>query len=479
MRRKDFQSAALRDILAPEAEYSFTAARSRRLSRTDDRSRSRLPRVLWEGREYRNMEKSVFAAALEKSLAFNRKKQTLAMAGWFALCLSALCFYGVSKLPLQEAEFSSSMGSIKSIESKAPPGHDSVGTGERRSVAGLSNVSDAPAPSTLSVPNDPPLPGNTPSSALSLEAVFSGADIAYSGDVSAEAAFLINRGTFDVLYAHNADAVLPMASTTKIMTALIVLENCDLSEEVKVKAESCGVEGSSCYLVPGENITVEDLLYGLMLESGNDSAEALALHCAGSIPAFTQLMNDRAASLGLTRTHFDNPHGLSSDNHRTTARELALIACEAMRHPVFRTIVSTTSHRVEKDGVLTHYFINHNKLLRSYPGTIGVKTGYTLASGRCLVSCAKHEDGEYIAVTLNDRADWRDHKALYDYAFSSFDTLCSAKSGELCLYFGGKRYTNAADLRIMLPKDTKQYSLSAVLTASPSNHFAGAASPPQ
>ena len=233
---------------------------------------------------------------------------------------------------------------------------------------------------------------------------------------AARAALLLHGETGTVLYENNADEFLPIASTTKIMTALVVLERCDLADRVEILPEYTGVEGSGMRFRAGDVFTVEELLYGLMLQSGNDAAVALACHTAGSEAAFAELMNEKAAALGLTSTHYANPHGLDAEGHGSTARELGLLAAEAMRSETFRAIVST-----ERKSIGTQTYVNHNRLLRTYPGAVGVKTGYTMSAGRILVSCARREDTELICVTISDPDDWADHEALLDWGFENFE----------------------------------------------------------
>ena len=224
------------------------------------------------------------------------------------------------------------------------------------------------------------------------------------------------------LFDKNADKRHPMASTTKIMTALIVLENCALDEEFKIPTEAAGIEGSSVYLEAGEVQSVENMLYALLLASANDAAIALAIHTAGSVAAFAELMNRRAEEMGLTDTHFTNPHGLADKEHYTTARELAKIAAEAMKNPTFCEIASAKSKVISaKNGTASRTLTNHNRLLRNYDGCIGVKTGFTKNSGRCLVSAAERNGMLLVAVTLDAPDDWRDHTALLDYGFSQYE----------------------------------------------------------
>lgn len=245
-----------------------------------------------------------------------------------------------------------------------------------------------------------------------------------AGALSAKAAVVIDADTGEVLYTHNADTRLPMASTTKIMTALVALGEGDLDRTYTVKKEYTQVEGTSIYLREGETLTLRDTLYGLLLESGNDAAVAIAGECGGQT-AFLRKMNDRAAALGLTNTHFDNPNGLPSADHYTTAHELAIITAEAMRDPVFRQIVSTKTYSV---GQRT--FTNHNRLLSMYEGAIGVKTGYTKAAGRCLVSAAERNGRTLIVVTLNDPDDWNDHIALFDQCFAQYTPVTLHEAGD-------------------------------------------------
>ena len=237
--------------------------------------------------------------------------------------------------------------------------------------------------------------------------------------VSAESAVLTEAKSGRVLYEKNARARMPMASTTKIMTALVALEHGDPEATVSVDPRAVGVEGSSVYLKAGEKLTLRELVYCLMLASANDAAEAIAYHISGSIEGFSELMNRKASELGLTDTHFENPHGLDGESHYTTARELAALTARALENPDFAAIVSTNSREVDSDTG-RHTLFNHNKLLRSYEGCIGVKTGYTQKSGRCLVSAAERDGMTLICVTLNAPDDWNDHTRLLDYGFEHF-----------------------------------------------------------
>ncbi len=263
---------------------------------------------------------------------------------------------------------------------------------------------------------------------------------------SAKAAVLIDAKSGAVLFEKNAHSPLPMASTTKIMTALAVIENSNPDDVITVSNNASGVEGSSIYLTAGEKITVRDLLYGLLLESGNDAATALAEGVFGSVEKCCEYMNMRTHEMGLVSTNFTNPHGLDSDNHYTTAYELAVITQNAMDNDIFREIVSTKNYT--SSGENMRYFSNHNRLLNSYAPAIGVKTGYTLRSGRCLVSASKMSNEEYIAVTLCDPLDWQDHKEMHDFGFESFNGYEIASKDSFYLRLGFCNYSPDEDIYI-------------------------------
>jgi D-alanyl-D-alanine carboxypeptidase (penicillin-binding protein 5/6) len=259
-----------------------------------------------------------------------------------------------------------------------------------------------------------------------------------------------------VLYEHNADKKMLIASTTKIMTAIIVIEKCSLDDKVAVKPSWCGAEGSSMYLRSGDSYTVRDLLTGMMLASGNDAAVALACYTAGSIGAFAGLMNKKAKELGMTSSAFKNPNGLDEQGHYSTARDMARLTDYCMRSAEFRQIVSCRSKTIGGKS-----YVNHNKLLWNCPGCIGVKTGYTKASGRSLVSCCERDGTRYICVTLGDPDDWTDHQALYDWAFGQYRELpvIDAGSAMSLPVVAGKetavRIVPECSVRIFLPADAK------------------------
>ena len=248
--------------------------------------------------------------------------------------------------------------------------------------------------------------------------------------VSASSAALYCPATGEFAFTQNADVRRGMASTTKIMTALVAIEQGDPAAEIVIPPEAVGVEGSSLYLKAGEKMTLRDLLYGLLLQSANDAAEAIAVAVGGSVEGFADLMNAKAAQMGLTDTHFTNPHGLADENHYTTARELAEIAAEAMRQPLFREICGSRRAAIPNGEGGKRYLVNHNRLLFTYAGAVGVKTGFTKATGRCLVSAAQRDGVELIAVTLGAPDDWRDHAAMLDYGFSAYERVTLAAAGQ-------------------------------------------------
>ena len=245
--------------------------------------------------------------------------------------------------------------------------------------------------------------------------------------VSAQKAILLDSGTGRALYQKNADSKSLIASTTKIMTALVVCEQCNVLDRMRIPREAVGIEGSSMYLREGEVLTLQELLYGLMLHSGNDAAVALAIYCGGTVEGFAQLMNDKAHRLGLSGTHFENPHGLDSPGHYSNARDLAVLAAYAMKNPIFAKTVSTKQVRIGE-----RYLTNHNKLLWRVPGADGVKTGFTKAAGRILVSSASRDGRRLICVTINDGNDWADHAALLEEGFSRY-TLRQVLSAGDCV----------------------------------------------
>ena len=233
--------------------------------------------------------------------------------------------------------------------------------------------------------------------------------------VSARSAIVMDALTGRVLYERNADDRSLIASTTKIMTALVVCEQCNVLDRMRIPKEAVGIEGSSIYLREGEVLTIQELLYGMMLHSGNDAATALAIYCGGTVEGFAQLMNDKAQRLGLRGTHFVNPHGLDAPGHYSTARDLAVLAAYAMKNPIFAQTVSTKSLSMGNRALR-----NHNKLLWQLEGADGVKTGYTQAAGRILVSSATRDGRRLIMVTIHDPNDWQDHKTMLERGFADY-----------------------------------------------------------
>ncbi len=266
-------------------------------------------------------------------------------------------------------------------------------------------------------------------------------------EISAKAACLICADTGEVIFCKNEREKLPMASTTKIMTGLLAAESGKMQETVTVSANAERQKGSSIYLRNGDEILLNDLTYGLMLNSGNDAAVAIAEFLAGDTKAFCRKMTERAEEIGAKDTSFKNPNGLEEEGHYTTAYDLALIGAEAMRNKIFAEIASTKKMNAETPGGIL-YFTNHNKLLAQYEGAVGIKTGFTKAAGRCLVSAAERDGIMLVAVTLNDPDDWKDHKAMLDYGFEKASRKTIVKKGEILkrIKSGGMEYTfSAAD----------------------------------
>ena len=246
-------------------------------------------------------------------------------------------------------------------------------------------------------------------------------------DTSAASAILIDANSGRVLYEHNANEKRYIASITKLMTALVAMESGHtLDETVKIKREYTGAEGSSMYLIEGETLTLEALMYGLLLASGNDAALAVAGFCGGTVRDFVARMNRRAAQLGMENTHFLNPSGLTEQGHMSTAADMARLAAACMNEPAIAKIVATRSI-----SIAGRSFTNHNKLLSRYEGCVGMKTGYTEKAGRTLISCAQRGDMRLIVVTLDDGNDWADHTALFDFGFATYKNTTLAEAGQV------------------------------------------------
>ena len=247
---------------------------------------------------------------------------------------------------------------------------------------------------------------------------------ALDSGISAKAAILVEALTGRVLYAKNEHTRLPIASTTKIMTTLLTLESggmqeTGLDEYFKIDENSIKVEGSSMGLLPGDSITKRGLAYGMLLASGNDSANAAAVKLAGSLPAFSEMMNRRSREIGMTNTNFVTPSGLDAPEHYSTAYDMALLGREAIKNPDFLSICQQKTASLEYGNPpYKRWLKNHNRMLREYTGCFGIKTGFTKKSGRCLVTAAERNGVRLVAVVLNAPGDWSDSKRLMDYGFS-------------------------------------------------------------
>lgn len=251
--------------------------------------------------------------------------------------------------------------------------------------------------------------------------------------VSAQSFIVTEATTGRILAGSNIHARLPIASTTKVMTAIVALEKAPLHKKIKISKDAVGITGSSIYLKEGETLTLEELLYGLMLASGNDAAAAIAIGTAGSEEKFVEWMNQKARELGAEDTHFMNPHGLHADGHYSSAADMAAICAYAMKNPVFVQIASTIDKRVTgENGPETRFLHNKNKILSIFKGGNGIKIGYTRAAGRCLCASAKRDDMQLICVVLND-GDWfKDAAALMDAAFAKYSMQPVVVKNQLC-----------------------------------------------
>lgn len=294
---------------------------------------------------------------------------------------------------------------------------------------------------------------------------------AYALEIEATSAILIDADSGRVLFEQNAHQSLPVASLTKILTALLTLEHFDdLHQTFTLPADFKNVGESSINLAPGETLTIEDLLYALMLRSANDAAQALAIAVAGSESAFADLMNQRTTELGLTESHWVNPHGLHDDAHYSSAYDLACITRTAMRIPMFNTLISTRTHTIpwagqEDDRVVS----NHNSLLTQYEGADGVKTGYTSKAGNCLVGSATRDGLRLIGVVLNCEDTYGQMKVLLDYGFDHYELRQVAAFGDTAaripVVAGRADSVNVIygdNVRLLLPKG-EEYTLEPTL----------------
>jgi serine-type D-Ala-D-Ala carboxypeptidase (penicillin-binding protein 5/6) len=247
----------------------------------------------------------------------------------------------------------------------------------------------------------------------------------------ARSATLMDVTSGRILFSQRGDEPMKIASLTKIMTAIVAIEHGDLDSKVKVSVRAAGKEGSSLYLKAGEQITLRNVLYGLMLRSGNDAAMAIAEHVGGSVEGFAYLMNKKAEEIGLTHSHFMNPHGLDQEGHYSSANDMAKLTAYALHNPEFKAIVKTRVKSAPNPNESWDYkWVNKNKMLTMYDGADGVKTGYTKQALRCLVSSATRNGQQLVAVTLNDGDDWLDHRNMLDYGFNNFPLANVAKDGD-------------------------------------------------
>lgn len=271
---------------------------------------------------------------------------------------------------------------------------------------------------------------------------------------------IIEKNSKRILYEYNANEKKPMASTTKILTALTVIENCNLEEKITVTEKTIGIEGSSIYLEKGEVLSVKDLLYGLMLRSGNDCAETLAVYLSNNIEKFSILMNKKAKELGALNSNFVNPHGLHDENHYTTAYDLALISASAMQNKQFKQIVSTKSIYIPFTTRNTkRYLVNKNKLLSNLDGATGIKTGYTKKAGRCLVSACERDNMELICVVLNCPPMFERSTNLINEAFNKYSLKKLIESDNILGFTNYKEQKIALHVKndIILPLTETEY----------------------
>ena len=243
-------------------------------------------------------------------------------------------------------------------------------------------------------------------------------------EISAKSAVVISADTCEVVYSKNMNEQLPMASTTKIMSSVIALEYGAVDEMQKVTTDMITVEGSSIGLLDGDEVSLKTLIKGMLLESGNDAANAVAHIVGGNIPDFVKMMNNKAKEIGMYSTSFETPSGLDGENHYSTAFDMAVLGAYAIKNPEFKSICKDKSDVVYYGNPpYRRVFTNHNKLLNLYEGAFGIKTGFTKKSGRCLVSAVCKDGKTLVAVTLNAPDDWNDHIKMYDYAFKKVNKI--------------------------------------------------------
>lgn len=264
--------------------------------------------------------------------------------------------------------------------------------------------------------------------------------VAAAPDVSARRAALMVADTRELIYGKNEHEQCGMASTTKIMTALLTLECACPERVITVNNEMVAVEGTSMGLLPGDKVTFHDLVYGMLLASGNDAANTAAVSIGGNVADFAEMMNKRAAEIGMTNTNFVTPSGLDAENHYSTAYDMALLGCEAIDNPDFCQACSSVNAKLfYGNEPYARWLYNHNKLLKSFDGVFGIKTGFTKKSGRCLVSAAERDGIRLVCVTLNAPNDWQDHKSLLEYGFSVVSKKCIDIGSYSIDVFGGNK----------------------------------------
>ena len=265
------------------------------------------------------------------------------------------------------------------------------------------------------------------------------------GDEISAASAVVMYADGSCVLEKNADEPHLIASTTKLMTALLAVELSEPEQPIEVAAQCCGVEGSSMYLTPGQILTADELIAGLLLCSGNDAAEALAVGLCGSEAAFVEKMNEKAAALGMDNSSFANPHGLDAEGHRSTARDLARLMLRCMENERFARLCALSSITIDDKN-----YVNHNKLLGLCEGCLGGKTGYTRAAGRCLVSCCERDGTRFVCVTLDDPDDWNDHMRLYETAFAGWSNRLVVSTDER---YGIPVSCGTADMAVAAPEE--------------------------
>ncbi len=282
--------------------------------------------------------------------------------------------------------------------------------------------------------------------------------------VSAESAVVLNADTGEILFSKNPYEKRGMASTTKIMTSLVALEYGNLTDTVKAKLSDVTVEGTSIGLKEGDEVSLETLVAGMLLESGNDAANVTATMIGGSKEKFSELMNKKAKELGMLSTNFKNPSGLTEEGHYSTAYDMAILASETIKNQKFRELCSTRSYKATYGTPqYQRTFYNHNKFLSVFDGALGIKTGFTKASGRCLVTAAERDGVTLVAVTLNARDDWNDHVKMMEYGFGILEIKTAdfdADSIKVSVVGSQKKYVSvklSTPLSFASTKDFKDY----------------------